>query len=143
MTQELSAAEVAAVRRSIDDANDALRNNDYEGWRAHWTPDAVILPPDRPRIRGSKEQIEFTRSGGPTEEIELTDWRIEGREDLAVATTHLHWKRPGTEVEGDQIMVLHRQPDGRWLIASVIFNTDGPNGRGAPSPFRAPDGRAS
>ena len=55
--------------------------------------------------------------------------RVEGRDDLAVATCAVdivHVAPEGGEraVAAKQMLIVRKQDDGRWLISAIIFNAE-------------------
>jgi len=106
---------------------------DWEGVAALLTEDAVIMGPDRPLERGRAAiQARFEAAVGSIADLSITDSEIQGEGNLAYS----RWAWTVTPVAGGSqspitfagksIVILRRQPDGRWLIALESYNMDQP-----------------
>ena len=72
---------------------------------------------------------EFMKKWPKYKKSEASDIRVEGCEDLAVATcavSIVHETADGGEyaVKAKQMHIVKKQPDGRWLISALIFNAE-------------------
>ena len=119
----LSLQDRAAVKETIEVWTQDLEEKDYTGWLTHWNEDAVLMPPEHPRVEG-RQQIEgFVRQNfGNVAQIVLSDWKIEGRGSLAVVTNDVSWDGE----TASQVIVLRKHPEGAWRVQTVIFNSNKP-----------------
>jgi len=126
----LSEKDTVWVRDAIDGWNRALEAADYEAWATYWTEDGVLMPPGHERVTGRENLMAFLRENfGNVRTIQLTDWTIEGAGDLAVVTNNVSWHQEssvGKEPVGTakQMIEMRKNPEGRWLIKTVIYNSD-------------------
>lgn len=127
----LPKADVAAIRSVIESTFSVLEAGDFTAWLSLWTEDGRIMPPNQPVVEGHDAMRAFIESWPKVQEITISDLRIDGRQDLAVATSGLSMSLHSPEL-GDfedtakQMIMLRKQPDGRWLFAEVILNSDLP-----------------
>lgn len=122
---EVPAQEAAVIDQTLRAWTEALEAEDWDAWQTYWTDDAVLMPPQHARVEGRDQILETIRGAGRYHEIVFEDVEIEGRGDLAVVTSSVHWTmdRPDgtTEEHVKQIVVMHRQREG-WRVASVLLN---------------------
>jgi ketosteroid isomerase-like protein len=124
----LSEKDTVWVRDAIDSWTRCLEAEDYDAWATYWTEDGVLMPPGRARVHGRDNLIAFIRENfGGVRTMNLTDWTIEGRADLAVVTTNVSWhleSAVGQEPEGSakQLIEMRKNAEGRWLVKTVIYN---------------------
>jgi uncharacterized protein (TIGR02246 family) len=131
----LSSADESSIR-GLDAAwAKAATAGDGQAIAALYAPDATLLPPGEPMVKGEaakKYWIDFANGyAGPTE---LNTESVEGSGDLAYAMgtyrMTLTPKKPGSKPlptdEGKYVEVLKRQDDGSWKILRDIWN---PNAR--------------
>jgi ketosteroid isomerase-like protein len=124
---DLDEAERAEVKATVE-AWTASLGRDWDRWISYYHPDAVLLAPDRPRIRGRDEIAEFMRTAfAGVERMSHTNWTIDGSGDLAVVDNDANWMNAGSAAESTakQIVVLRRHDPGRWLVHRVCFNSPG------------------
>lgn len=125
----LSDEDVAALNQAADAYQAAVTAGDFDAWAAFYTEDAVIMPPGQPAIRG-RDAIKAWGEAFPTI-VEWTPDRVEvdGRGDLAYVratfsmTVEVGEAEPVSE-KGKYLEIWRKQPDGSWLIAVDIFNSD-------------------
>lgn len=128
----LSEKDTVWVRDAIDSWTRCLEAGDYDAWATYWAEDGVLMPPGQPRVEGRDSLVAFIRENfGGVRTMQLTDWTIEGCGDLAVATTNVSWHMEssvGKEPAGTakQMIEMRKNPEGRWLVKTVIYNSDGP-----------------
>lgn len=129
-----AAATLAALEQVRDQHVAAILGENVEEELATYTESAVVVPPGHQGAVGTQEiraWLQGTYDSFTVEqlEIDLADHTVQ--EDLAVAHYRYRWSvAPEGEGEpvpdtGQGLWVLERQPDGRWLIAYDIWNSDG------------------
>ena len=126
---ELSEEDVTAVTHAVSENNRLIGSNDLEGVLTFHAEDTRLLPPEGPPLEGKPAIREFMRSWPKYVKSEAHDIRVEGRDDLAVATcagSAVHETPEGGEyaVKAKQMHIVKKHPDGRWLISALIFNAE-------------------
>jgi uncharacterized protein (TIGR02246 family) len=134
-TASLSDEDKAGVRAIDAKWARAAKAGDGEAIAALYAPDAILLPPGEPMVKGDaakKYWVDFTTGfSGP---IELNTMVVEGGGDVASAvgtyrmtlTPRKTGAKPLPTEEGKYIEVLKRQDDGSWKIVYDIWNPDAP-----------------
>lgn len=113
--------------------DDAARRGDYREWSGRFTTDAVVMPPDHPAIEGERglRQLFDGRPGGLEGGSELLE--VEVRDDLAFVRGRYRLRGMGPdgpiERSGHMMEIWRRQPDGRWLLARDLWNSNSPDPR--------------
>ena len=139
MTQELGQHALEATRAAHEAA---INSGDADAWVSCFTSDAVQLPPNGPANLGTEAIGRW--SGGllaafdcefslDPEEVQLTgsDWAFErGTYAITLAPKGQDGKMRDV---GKYITLYERQPDGRWLMARDIWNSNDPLPTGAGS----------
>jgi len=125
----LTEKEATAVRRIVEEANLAIGANDIESVLAFFAADARMLPPEGPSIEGRDALRTFLETWPVYKSAAASDIRVDGRADLAVATCAVsinHVTSEGGEsgVSAKQMITLHKQAGGGWLISAIIFNAE-------------------
>lgn len=123
----LTEADVAAIEALVEAHVQAGLTGDWEAFFSHYADDAVVMWPNRPAIEGLAALREVKLYRGA--EYELLPVEIDGRGDLAFvrATFSLLLDVEGAVTnEGKLVWILRRGPDGSWLIAINISNSDLP-----------------
>lgn len=125
----LSEEDTAAVQRVVVDANAAIGANDIEAVLKFFAADARMLPPQGPPIEGRDALRAFFEGWPVYKSAAASDVRIDGRAGLAVATCTVaitHEVSDGGErgVSAKQLIALHKQDDGSWLISAILFNVE-------------------
>lgn len=125
----LTAEDRAVIAASSQDWVDTYNQNDWNALAALFAPDATMMPPNSPEVRG-REAIAAWESEYETGfRIALQIEEIEGRGDLAYIRGRSCVFIPlGDEIYGVDVgkylEVREKQPDGAWLITKDIFNSD-------------------
>jgi uncharacterized protein (TIGR02246 family) len=94
--------------------------------------DAVLYPPNEPAVRGRAAIRAWLAKFPPLTDFTSTNVKVEGRDDLAyvLGTYTMTIAPPGApgpvKDSGKWVAVERRQPDGRWLVAVDMFNSDLP-----------------
>lgn len=124
----------SALRELVGSYDAFVSSGDVDGFASLWTVDAVQVPPDEPEAQG-REAIR-TRFAGfvseNTDQLESTIADVSVSGDLAVVRLRFsEWWAPKTggdttSVVGTGVQIYERQATGAWLLATEIWNTDGP-----------------
>lgn len=128
------AATLDALRQVRDQHVAAVLEENVDAELATYTESAIFIPPGQKGAIGTQEirawlQESFDHFTVEHLEIDLANHTV--REDLAVAHYRYSWSvAPEGEGEpvpdtGQGLWVFERQPDGSWLIAYDIWNSDG------------------
>jgi uncharacterized protein (TIGR02246 family) len=127
----LTEADRAAIQRVSEEFVQHMTNADFDAGSALYTEDALVLPPNGPAVQGRAAIAGFFRSFPPVSNFQLTNITVDGRGDLAFV--HGRYSMTLTMPDGSQVAdsgkyleIRRRQPDGRWLLAYDIFNSDVP-----------------
>ena len=129
----LSEEDIAAIRLTEQGYIQNTLAADWEGVSALLTEDAVIMGPDRPLEMGRAAiQARFEATVESIADLTITNSEIQGEGDLAYS----RWAWTVTPFDGGSqspitftgksIVILRRQPDGRWLIALESYSMDQP-----------------
>lgn len=132
MADPITEADREEIRRFYSVWTSRLLDGDLEGVVDLYTDDTVVMEPGRPALRGKAELLAFLRSLPTVVRADFDAHEIEGYGDLAyVAGTYSMTVEqegspdPITDA-GTFIEIRRRQPDGTWLLARDIHNSDGP-----------------
>lgn len=128
----LSEEDLAAIDQASESYKQAVLAGDWEVWAAFYTEDAVIMPTGQPAVRG-RDAIRAWGEAFPTI-VEWTTDRVEvdGRGDLAYVratfsmTVEAEGEAEPVSERGKYLEIWRKQPDGSWLIAVDIYNSDEP-----------------
>jgi ketosteroid isomerase-like protein len=129
---ELSDEGVAAINGAIESYSQAFMANDWPTFATHYAEDAVAMPPNAPAMQGRAAIRELAESWPTITAFSPTVEEIDGCRDLAFlsATYSLAAMPEGApepwEDNGKYVEIWRRQPDGSWLIAVEIWNSDNP-----------------
>ena len=131
-TAALSSADIAAIRASEEAfAQNAKTRNDSAN-AAQYTESAVFMPPNQPAVTGRAAIGRWMSGFPPMSDFGLTPIDIDGRGDLAYVrgtyslTIAASGKVPAMPDHGKYVEIRRKQPDGSWLMAVDIFNSDVP-----------------
>jgi len=138
--EEEAAEDPNAVERSIGDENAlnslvadfmvAVNSGDADAMAALYASDALRMPPDAPAFRG-RETIRqnMTASFDAADlEVQLQIKETEFSGELAYVhgtfflTTTPKDGSPASEMEGNWMRLMRREPDGHWLVAHELWN---------------------
>jgi ketosteroid isomerase-like protein len=126
----LSQADVAKINQSTETFVKATLAKDWATVAALYIDDAILNPPNEPAARGRAAIRAWLEKFPPITGFTASNLRVEGRDDLAyvLGTYAMTIALPGgpgpVKDSGKYVEVRRRQPDGRWLIAVDIFNSD-------------------
>jgi len=125
-----------AVRKAILAANQqfmaAFKRGDAAAIAAMYTPDARLLPPNGPMLRGANAIRAFWQgakdAGGKETKLETLD--VETREDLAVETGKytltIQSKSGADVVDTGKYLVVWKNEGAAWKLQIDVWNTDLP-----------------
>ncbi len=108
-----------------------IRASDWAALAALYTEDAVFMAPNAPAVEG-RAAIRAWLEPFPPIEYEGTVVEIDGRGDLAFVrgnyseTYTVEGAPEPIHHAGKYVEIWRRQPDGSWLIAVEIWNSDLP-----------------
>ena len=125
---------VAEARAAIEAANakfsKAFEAGDAEGVAALYTPDAIVLPPDREMVKGRRAIGDFWKSthqsGVKSAALTTVDVGTSGNLAYEVATVLLTIEPQGktaTSASAKYVVVWKRQADGSWRLHRDIWNS--------------------
>lgn len=122
----------AAIRRLDAEFMKAAKARDAGALvAAFYAPDAVLMPPNHPLVKGRAQIRAFLQGlmDGGVQSIKLRTSRIEHAGSLAYGrgTYTLVIAPPGgptTEDVGKYVVVYRRQRDRSWKTVADIFNSD-------------------
>jgi ketosteroid isomerase-like protein len=133
--QPLAAADLAAIRANDSAFASAAEAGNAAGVAATYVPDAQLMPPNAPSIKGRAAIEKFWGGllGAYQLEFHVAADEIEGRGDLAYSRGHYTLdgapKAKGATPmhdEGKFLEILRRQPDGGWRYAVDMYSSDLP-----------------
>jgi uncharacterized protein (TIGR02246 family) len=130
-----------AIRAIMKEAGAAHTAGDAERWVSVFSPDAVLMPANKPEIKGREALLRMARDlfENFTSTASIKPLEVEVAGDWAFARTNISGrltpKRGGKaiELDGKEIGIFRRQPDGTWKVARLIGNSNRPEGRWLPS----------
>ncbi len=127
----LSDEDVAAITQVNEEWVQANRAHDWAALTAFRTEDAVWMPPNEPAREGRAAIQEWLTPFTVTD-FNVTPVQTEGRDGLAytrgvysLTVTIEGTPEPITDT-GKYVAIWQKQPDGSWLIAVDIWNSDLP-----------------
>lgn len=128
----LSSADRAAILDVSERFPDLMTGRDFAALARLYTDDSVLMPPHHPAVHGRAAIESWMTSFPRVSRFTLKTEEIDGRADIAyVRGTYAFTMHPdGTpspvEDMGKYLEIRKRQPDGSWLVAADIFNSDNP-----------------
>jgi uncharacterized protein (TIGR02246 family) len=123
--------DIAAIEKLIADQVPLVLAGDLEGYGQLFTEDCMIMPPNVPAMKG-REVWSQMFTGATFTEFNPTLIEVHGYGDIAYGrgTVMLTFQFEGVEEPISEstkwISIFRKQPDGRWLIAVDIWNSDQP-----------------
>ncbi len=133
-TDDTSEADRQMINEMRERETAAFSSGDLDVIMAIVTDDAVVMPPNEPRLQGHDAMREWLE--GMYEQVSVQvqytssnltlagDWAFE-EVAFTLTTTPVAGGEPVQET-GKGFHVYARQPDGSWRIALDIWNTDTP-----------------
>lgn len=129
-----SVSDVDAIYELFRKRVAAGNSGNVAAWVGLFTNDAVIMPANGPTITGKQAIREweqkfadaFTAHGeiSPTEIVTSGDWAFVRTKTTATITSRDG--KPPIQIDGKELCILRRQPDGMWKIARLIGNSNAP-----------------
>ena len=126
----LSTKDIDAIRLASCEWLRCVHARDYDEVARWHTEDAVVMPPHHPAVRGRNAIKAWSEQFPRAMQFEFEIEQIEGRVDLAYVrgsyrmTYQPHGATEPLEEAGKYLEIRKRQPDGSWLLAVDIFNSD-------------------
>lgn len=126
-------ADLDALEQVRDRHVAAVLNQDVEAGVATYSNGAVVVPPNHPGAVGTEEirsWLQGTFESFTVEQLEMTFEQYTLQEELAAVHYRYSWAvgpKGGEPIPdtGQGLFVFERQPDGSWLIAYDLWNSDG------------------
>lgn len=130
-TPQTNVAEVRnAIEEDIEHFMTAFNSKDAADLASLYAADAIILPPNRPRV-SDRTNFEpwFMEQFAICSDLKLTINHVDASGDLAyhVGSYTMDIQIPDSPLMNDtgkHITIWKRQTDGKWLIVTEIFNSD-------------------
>jgi ketosteroid isomerase-like protein len=128
----LSQADVSQIKEVSQIHAKAALTKDWTMYVDTFLEDGVMYPPNDFAVKGRAAIRAWGERFPPMTEFKASTGKVEGRDDLAYAlgTYAVTLVPPGApgpvKDSGKFVEVLRRQPDGKWLIAVDMFNSDLP-----------------
>lgn len=136
----LTEADLDSIREVSDEFSRSFVASDWAAVSRLYTQDAALMPPGGPAVKGRSAVVASLAVLPKTTELNLTLDEIDGRGDLAYVrgsysmTVEIPGSSEPVKDKGKFLEIRRKQPDGRWLIAVDIFNSDFPARPPAPPP---------
>ncbi|HKS06502.1 MAG TPA: DUF4440 domain-containing protein [Gemmatimonadaceae bacterium] len=122
-----TAADEAAVREVGSAVVRAVSANDAAAYAAQFEPNGEVRPPNGKAVTGTDALVAWFKGFPPVEHFAFNDVAISGDVNTAMYRSAVVLKMKGVPVDtAKQLAVIRRQPDGKWLVVSVSFNSDLP-----------------
>jgi len=127
----LSDEDLAVIEASTQAFETAMAANDMKGVAATYTEDAVLLPPNSPRVEGRAAIQAYFEGFPPLTSFELEDVEIDGTGEFAyvVGVYTMALDMGGEEPVADTgkyMEIRKKQTDGSWLLYRDMFSSDLP-----------------
>lgn len=128
----LSQADVSKINEVTQTFVKAALAKDWATLAALYLDDAVLGPPNEPAVKGRSAIRAWFEKFPSLTAFTPSNVKVDGRDDLAYVwgAYTMTFVPPGgsgpVKDSGKYVEVRRRQPDGRWLLAVDIFNSDLP-----------------
>lgn len=128
-----SQSDIEAIRAVIEQTQTMNNEGNVEGWIALFDDGAVYMPPGQPSVT-TREGLRAAARAGFTSwrtQVRITPDEIVPDGDWAFARNRVSGTAtpiaggPSVAIDGKQIVLYRRQPDGSWKIARLIANSNG------------------
>jgi ketosteroid isomerase-like protein len=126
----LPQADVAKIEQAGDTWVKGALSQDWASVAALYVDDAAMNPPNEPATNGRAAIRAWLQKFPRMTSFKIRRLKVDGRDDLAfvLATYAMTFVPPGApgpiSDSGKYVEVWRKQPDGKWLIAVDIFNSD-------------------
>ena len=126
----LSAEDVEAIRGGSEQFTRFMLARDFDALVRLYAEDAVFMPPHRPAVKGRLALRDWLGAFPKVTRFTFTLDDIDGRGDLAYVrgsysmTLHPEGAPGPVGDAGKFVEIRKKQPDGSWLLAADIFNSD-------------------
>jgi uncharacterized protein (TIGR02246 family) len=129
MPDQLTSEDVAAIRALFETAARSLQNGDFQAWADVFEEDGMEMPPNHPTVKGRAALLAYIEGYPEIRAASFTDVQVEGSGDLAVGTSAISITILAEGVgeihdTGKQLVFLRKQSNGKWLVRTVMFNSD-------------------
>jgi uncharacterized protein (TIGR02246 family) len=125
-----TAADEAAIHALVQAFNDHLKAQNDSAIGAMYVADAVLMPPNLPRVSGADSIRQFWAQIWPLKAtLEITPTSVRASGDLAVEEGNWTWSMPtpaGDQKDNGKYLVSWRKVDGQWRIAQDMWSSDNP-----------------
>ena len=131
---ELQPEDIIAIKELHQMWTPAIVEQDFDTLIALYTEDAIVLPPNGPKVQGRAAVLEWMKALPTIADANLTIEEIDGYGDLAFArgayfmTMMPEGSSEPIQDRGKFIEIRRKQADGSWLIYRDIFTSDLPVG---------------
>ncbi|MFC2166204.1 YybH family protein [Acidobacteriota bacterium] len=127
----ISAEDVAAMKKLIADQIPLVLASDWDGYGQLFTEDVMFMPSNAPAMKG-REVLGQMFGGATFTEFNPTLIEVHGYGDIAYGrgAVSMTYQFEGSEETisdtAKWIAIFLKQPDGKWLVAVDIWNSDLP-----------------
>ena len=125
--QTLPERDMSAIEQLRNTLVQADLDGDAAAVAALCTKDAVWMPPDHPAVTGRSgiQAFEESLAGLGARDLSVTSLGVEGSSTLAVDKgTYSMIDFMNRSRAGKYVMTLRKQPTGKWLVNTAIWNDD-------------------
>ena len=130
---------VKEINKTRDEYVESWKAGDAERITSLYTHDGIVMYPDQPPVVGRPAITEYFK--GFFSVFEAVDFQLASSEivvagDWAYDRGTYHWearpKKGGAPMadDGKYLVILRREPDGRWRVARDMDNSDRPAAQG-------------
>jgi len=126
---DLSDEDMAAIKATSEALAAAAVANDAEALAATYTEDAILLPPNAPRVEGRAAIQEYFSTFPTVTSFEINVLEVGGVGDVVyvMGTFSMGLDMGGEEPvidTGKYLDIRKKQADGSWLFYRDMFNSD-------------------
>ena len=127
----LTDEDVTAIKKMLADQEPLLLAGDFEGYSQLFTEDVVIMAPNAPVMKGREAWLQFF-AGLTVTAFNSNLLEVDGCDDIACGrgTISITFEVEGVSEpvsdSGKWVAIWRKQPNGKWLIAVDIWNSDHP-----------------
>lgn len=135
-------ADVAAINETREREIALVATGDANRLSSVYTSDVAMMPPNEPAVHGQDAMRKWaeatfgqvTMSGRyTTSDVSVAgDWAIDRYAGVLTITPKGGGSPTEEKIKG--IHIMKRQPDGTWLIAQDVWNSDAPPPASPPAP---------